>query len=73
MTVMLILRIILLFTALAWIQAGCSFSVKGQKLKLLPGTSVAPRTVETGGGEQTHWERTAPEGDTFFLSIRGQL
>jgi len=60
---------LLAFTVLA----GCSFTMGRQKVRLVPGTGTAPRSVESGDGERIYLERPAPEGDTFFLFLRGQL
>lgn len=68
------MRFIAVFlSVIAVLASGCSFMVGNQKMRLVPGTGTAPRTVENGDGEQIYMERPAPEGDTFFLFLRGQL
>lgn len=62
-----------ILTLIALFASGCSFMVGNQKVRIVPGTGTAPRSVENGDGEQIYIERPAPEGDTFFLFLRGQL
>lgn len=65
--------IALLGLLVAMLFSGCSFMVGNQKVRLVPGTGVAPRTIENGDGETIYVESPAPEGDAFFLFFRGQL
>ena len=64
------ITISLLLTLLtALLLSGC-FYVGQQKIRVIPGTGTASRTVQDGDGEMRMLESPAPEGDTFFLFLR---